>query len=414
MKKLFLLLSAACLMASCSSNDDPAPKPADNAPLTVLGYFVANNNLDDELSANIGAMYDGLAKMTKPATFLVYWDGKTALGESTATHAILKYETDGKGNINGVAALDDTYTLDDVLALAVVAKEYTTQLSTDKTVMARVLKDMISLSPTERVGLVAGSHGSAWTNSIFTSRSFGQDGSGTDNTILIPDMAEALKTTGRTFDFLLFDACYMGSAEVCYEFRDAADYQIVSALEVPAYGFPYEEMMPDLYEGTVSGYQKVCKAYTDYYTALYTSGYNAWATVALVDSKEMASLAAEVKKQITTHTDALSDYNVSGLQEYGKNSGPNILFDMQQFVGSLNGYDATLTADFDAQLAKTVLYKGCLENAKPSYFSIDADNYCGLGMYVPVSSRSAWNTYFKTTDWFTVAGWNEVEFGWDF
>jgi len=37
-----------------------------------------------------------------------------------------------------------------------------------------------------------------------------------------------------------------------------------------------------------------------------------------------------------------------------------------------------------------------------------------LGIYVPVEARPKWNTYFKTLDWYTAAGWSEVDFSWDF
>ena len=157
--------------------------------MTILAYLVANNDLDDDLLANIGAMYDGLAEMDQQATLLVYWDGKTAMGTNNAKHLILKYQTDGKGNINGLPAIDINAPLDDVLEVGEIVKEYDTQYSVDKMVMAQVLKDMVEMAPTHKLGLVFGSHGSSWLNSIYTSRAFGQDGSG-DNTMPIPDMVQ--------------------------------------------------------------------------------------------------------------------------------------------------------------------------------------------------------------------------------
>lgn len=416
MKKWFFLASFAFLLSSCGGDDGdtPEPLPVEKAPLTVLAYLVANNNLDDELLANIGIMYDGLADMDKPATLLVYWDGRTTMGDKASNHLILKYETDGKGNVNGLPALDESSSLDEVVDVAQIVKEYSEQRSTDKAVMSRVLQDMVRLSPTERVGLVVGSHGSAWLNTIFTNgRSFGQDGSGSDNTILIPDFVEAMKSTGRTFDFLLFDACYMGTAEVCYDFREVTDYQIVSVLEVPAYGFPYDMFMSDLYKGNVEGYKKVCQAFIDFNQYLYdeTSSLS-WGTVSLVDSEAMEALAVQLKSQLVAHKDALADFNVKGLQEYGKDSGKYISFDMEQFVKNLNG--GVVPDAFKNQLAKTVLYKACLEKARPSNYSVDATNYCGLGMYIPVVERPKWNAWFKTIDWFTVSGWSEVDFSWNF
>ena len=55
MKKFFLgICSLFFLLTSCLNNDDPKPNNPDK--LTIFAYLVANNNLDDDLLANIGAM----------------------------------------------------------------------------------------------------------------------------------------------------------------------------------------------------------------------------------------------------------------------------------------------------------------------------------------------------------------------
>jgi hypothetical protein len=378
-----------------------------------MGYFIADaSGIEDDIFRNIAAMYDGLALMKKPATLLVYWDGSGDYGQ-WEDPVILRYTTDGKGNVNGQKQLPEDATANEVVDLAEVVKQYPSQLSVDKSVMTQVLKDMIAVSPTERVGLVAASHGSAWTNSIFMSRSFGQDGKGTDNTMLVSDMADAMKATGKKFDFLLFDACFMGTAEVCYDLRDVADYQIVSVMEVPAYGFPYESSLDYLYEGTVDGYKKICQAYIDFYQERYENGDYAWGTIALVDSKEMEGLADATRAEIVEHKDVLgNDFDVSDIQEYGKQGGRGIAYDLGQLMAVLN--NGTMPNAFADQLNKTVLYKSCLEIANPSSHKVDAANYCGLGVYIPIRYNDNWNDFFKTISWYTVAGWNEVTFSWDF
>ena len=413
MKKLFLLLTFVSLFTACKDDDGPSGGKKENAPITVMGYFIADaSGIEDDIFRNIAAMYDGLALMKKPATLLVYWDGSGDYGQ-WEDPVILRYTTDGKGNVNGQKQLPEDATANEVVDLAEVVKQYPSQLSVDKSVMTQVLKDMIAVSPTERVGLVAASHGSAWTNSIFMSRSFGQDGKGTDNTMLVSDMADAMKATGKKFDFLLFDACFMGTAEVCYDLRDVADYQIVSVMEVPAYGFPYESSLDYLYEGTVDGYKKICQAYIDFYQERYENGDYAWGTIALVDSKEMEGLADATRAEIVEHKDVLgNDFDESDIQEYGKQGGRGIAYDLGQLMAVLN--NGTMPSVFADQLNKTVLYKSCLEIANPSSHKVDAANYCGLGVYIPIRYNDNWNDFFKTISWYTVAGWNEVTFSWDF
>ena len=409
---VFLLFG---LLVACTEDDEPTvnpePTPADES-VTVLSYMIANNNLDDFMVQNVCIMYDGLAVMTEPATLLIYWDGQTAVGKNKSKHLILKYETDGKGKINGKKALETTSSWKEVFDEAVILKEYPDQLSTDKEVMATVLQDMAKFSPTQNLGLIVGSHGSSWYNTIYT-RALGYDGS-TSNAINLPDMVEAMETLEKPFEFILFDACYMGTMEVAYEFHHVADYQISSVMEVPAYGFPYDYFMGDLFKGTVEGYKDVCQSFVDYYKSVYDEGKTAWGTIALIDSKEVENMTQAVRQHIVAHKDTLASYVPKRIQEYGRQAGQGIAHDLEHFVRDLNGGEPPQA--FAEQLEKTVLYKGCLEEARytPYNYDVDAANYCGLGIYIPQSNKSKWNPYFKTLDWYEASGWNEVTFSWGF
>ena len=414
-KKALWLLSVLLFLFSCDpSEEEPAPFP-DKDSVTVLAYLIANNNLNDALLFNIAIMYDGLKAMDKPATLLVYWDGQSSFGENNSTHLILKYETDGKGNINGKPALDIDATTREILDVAEVLKEYSSQTSTDKSVFKNVLSDMVAFSPTDKFGLVIGSHGSSWLNTISTSgRALGYDAY-TSNSILLDDMVEAIQGVGKKFEFILFDACFMGTIEVSYEFRNVADYLISSVMEVPGYGFPYDYFLSDLYKGNVTGYKKVCQSFVDYYKSEYDKGKNGcWGTIALVDCSEVSNLVSQFREEIVTHKDALSDYDAGKLQEYGRDGGKYIAYDLLHFIRDLNGGEVPKT--FEDQLNKTILYKGCLEESRyyPYNYDVDATNYCGLGIYIPNEDYPQWNTYFKTLDWYTASGWNEVSFSWNF
>ena len=414
MKNLVISLFALFFLVSCTSDDEVLEKQPDTDSLTILSYLVANNNLNDCLSYNVAIMYAGLSSMNKPATLLIYWDGQTSI--SGKNHLILKYETDGKGNINGKRA-DINLTENQILKEAQILKEYSSQISTDKNVMSIVLQDMVTFSPTDKIGIIIGSHGSSWLNTISTShRAIGYDGVYA-NSISLPDLADALQSIGKKFEFLLFDACFMGTMETCYYLRDVTDYMISSVMEVPAEGFPYDMFMKDLYKGTVDGYKNVCQSFINYYKNVYDKGEgNAWGTVALVDASEVQSLTNQLKEEIISHKETLADYDVTTLQEYGRAGGVHIAYDVEQFVKELNG--GVLPQTFGDQLSKTVLYKGCLEETRSySYeysYDVDASNFCGLGLYIPISSRDKWNSYLKTIEWYTIAGWNTIPFNWNF
>ena len=83
-KKAWWLLSVLLFLSSCNpSDEEPTPIP-DKDSVTILAYLIANNDLDDELLFNIEIMYDGLKSMDKPATLLVYWDGKSSMGKNNS------------------------------------------------------------------------------------------------------------------------------------------------------------------------------------------------------------------------------------------------------------------------------------------------------------------------------------------
>lgn len=88
--------------------------------------------------------------------------------------------------------------------------------------MQTVIGDMMSVYPSESYGIIFGSHGSGWLPTIAGTRSIGQDGGWhSSDTALIPELAEVF-AYGKSskFDFVLFDACMMGCAEVYYELKD--------------------------------------------------------------------------------------------------------------------------------------------------------------------------------------------------
>ena len=413
MKKLFLLFLPFFLF-SCNSEDVPQKPEKEQAEVTVWGYFVADTNIKSDIRNNIKTMYEGLSKMDKQATLLIYWDGGSSDSYLESSPSIIRYTPDGYGNINGLAARDSSYSIRFICEQAETVKAYPSQLSTDKDVMTSALKDMKSFSPTEKIVFVAGSHGSAWwkniTSSAKSTRAFGQDGSNTENTITTPDMAEAIANAGVKLDLLLFDACMMGTTEVSYDFRNVTNYMLVSALDVPAPGFPYFNIMNSLYEGTTNHYTQVAQSYINYY-ATYPGG---WGSIALVDCKEMNNLTTAIKEQIIAHKDDLYSYDPIGkLQHYGLNpyvsSFKFISFDTKQFMEDING--GTIPSNFANQLNKTILYADCIEHT--SDYTIEKSKFCGLGMYIPVKVRTFWNEYFKTLDWYTAAGWNEISFNWE-
>ena len=416
MKKILLIFLAACFFFSCEK--EAIVIPQQHAGRTVLAFFWANNNLSDNLRRNILTMMNGLTEVTDSATLLVYWDGyENSTEPNWKTPTILRYTANGRGGINGYSKneIEDMFSNSsraDIVGIGVVEKSYPSQISTKKQVMQTVISDMMECYPSESYGIIFGSHGSGWLPTITGTRSIGVDGVNA-NTAVIPELAEVLRTVNpQKFDFVLFDACMMGCAEVYYELKDATRYCIASVLDVPALGFPYERLMSHLYADNFKDHLvSICKNYIDYYN------YNGWGTVSAVDCNQMEGLAQDVRKVILSNQENLKSVDAAELQQYGKagNNFKGYAYDMVQFVENLTG--GTVPEEFVQQFNKAVIYTGYTPNPTSSLYRIDGNNYCGMGMYIPNSSTTSkyllWNNYFRSSiAWYHASGWAETESIW--
>ena len=436
MKRYVLWLLSIVFLVSCSDSDEPSTQPVNQAPVTVMSYFIADNNLSGDLALNILHVYEAMRQMDQEATFLAYWNGpaignfeiikdfiswdKISVPNYWQTPRILRFTTDGRGKVNGTSFMlpkkDDAnydtlfkeYAMN-VMQAAQSVKIYNHQLATDPAVMSQALKDMVALAPAQKLGLIAGSHGSGWLKYIagWNKRSFGQDGS-IDNTMSTASIAGAMKSVGRRFDFMLFDACMMGCAEVCYDFKDAVDYMIASPINVPRPGFPYVQMLRHLYQGTPASYTQACQVFISRYLNEPSEDIR-FGTISLVDCRKMQALADELKPIIVGKKDVLANYDPieAQIQQFGE-KGENFVgysFDILHAVETLNGQ---VPPSLKKTFGEVVLYTGFVPGA--SQYPIDAKHYNGLGLYLPHSRREGWNDYFKHIAWYEAAGWNQVPF----
>ena len=312
MKKwLYTLL--VIVLAACS-NEIPEQQPAKRSGRTVLAYLISNNkagSLDAYLRDNVIDMYTALGNMKESCTLLVFYrpyTGNAPLSKPT----LMSFYADGRGNINNVAALTGTELTFDAVCRIAQKKEYTmnSQIATDPAVMEEVFTDMQKTAPSDSYGLILGSHATGWMkgNSV-QSKAFGDDGG---YNIDIPDLANVLKKSfSEKLDFVLFDACMMGNAEVGYELKDVTSHCIASVMETPVYGFPYDQILPYLYTENID-YSAVCHEFMS-----FNKTNNLWGTCAVMDCSQMENLASAVKAKLSEWKDALSSVSMQNVQQYG-------------------------------------------------------------------------------------------------
>lgn len=403
MKRLLYLWVTIAMLASCS-NEIPEQEEATFNGRTILVYLVANNasdvKLDKYLKTNILWMYQNMATDSDSCRLLVYYRPSQNDG-LIAEPSILEFISDGKGHINGRSALS-TEEFSDVFGEATVLRTYIETEgynATDPEVMAQVFRDMQTAAPSNSYGLIFGSHASGWMPASATvSRAFGDDDGYSIN---IPELRDVLTNSfsSGNLDFILLDACMMGSVEVAYELRNVADYCIASVMETPASGFPYQRMFHYLSDTDVD-YQRICTAFTDY----YQSG---WGTCAAIDCSRLDNLADAVAGELQDHAADISTLDYQNIQQYGASSYRNFSFDIGDFFRQLNG--GTIPASIQTALDQAVIAKSCIPG-KYSYLpEVDADRFCGIGMFFPeyTGRTISWEDYYRTSiSWYQAVGWD--------
>lgn len=420
MKKwLYTLL--VVVLAACS-NEIPEQQPAKRSGRTVLAYLISNNkagSLDTYLRDNVIDMYTALGNMKESCTLLVFYrpyTGDAPLSKPT----LMSFYADGRGNINNVAALTGSELTFDAVCRIAQKKEYTmnSQIATDPAVMEEVFADMQTVAPSDSYGLILGSHASGWMkgNSV-QSKAFGDDDG---YNIDIPDLAGVLKNSFlEKLDFVLFDACMMGNAEVGYELKEVTSHCIASVMETPGYGFPYDQILPYLYSENVD-YSAVCHEFVS-----FNKTNNLWGTCAVMDCSQMENLASAVKAKLSEWQDALSSVSMQNVQQYGVGSYRYFSYDVLDFFRELGRKSGVVkTTDLNEAIAsvqsalnQAVIAKDCLSGVDYDFDGavIDGTRFCGIGMYIPeeynpyVANKTAWNDYYKQSiSWYHAAGWDDL------
>ena len=366
--RYYSLLLIGLGLLSCQK-DSPTPEPLPRYEITLV-YMVADNDLASYALKDLNEIECGFVPNGRDK-LLVYIDSNTST--ALPSHPVL---------------LEIVHDTTEIIASKIIAS-YPEQNSTDKTVMSNVLRDALSYYKGDNryKGLVLWSHGNAWlpegyhieteNKSGVEVKSFGKDMSPREEAMELPDLAEVLNP--YRFDYILFDACFMGSVEVLYELRHSARYFIASPAEILADGFPYHHLLPYLI-GKLQ-LEKATEAYYNYYNVL--EGARQSATVTLVDGEQLEALASFCK-QLNT-----SELSLAHLQQYSRNN-EKYLFDLKQVL--LESKATVAMEPIWQQLCK-------VEKHTPRFANIALTHCNGLSVYL-FGKNETLNNYYKQLSWY--------------
>ncbi|OJV37323.1 MAG: hypothetical protein BGO29_05995 [Bacteroidales bacterium 36-12] len=279
---------------------------------------------------------------------------------------------------------------------------YKEQNSTDTNIMRTVLSNIISNYPAQSYGLVLWSHGTGWypkgtkvqytensANRMKTpkplTKSFGIDMSDELN---INDLKESLPVH---FDFILFDACYMGSIEVLYELREKADYIISSPTEVLSYGYPYDLIVPYFFENSTN-YRGIATEFINSYINL--EGVFQTASVSVTKTAGLVELA-EIVNKIMQDTLNLQYVSSNKIQQFELTKN-GYFFDFGNFISE----STTLSQNkekLEIALGNTILFKA---STSKIFDELQVKKYSGLSVFLPDSTNKEYYDFYKQLDWF--------------
>ena len=214
-------------------------------------------------------------------------------------------------------------------------------------------------------------------------------------------------------DYLLFDACLMGSVEVAYAFRNKVSLMGFSPTEVLSEGFDYTKMA-SLLLGEKADPVAVCRSYVEKYLA--KSGSMRSASISVVDVAQIdalatvcASLFAKYRTQVTALKSSFVSVQSDGYsvrkyspQNYYTGNHP-WFYDLRDILKTAGVTEADLQP-LDEALAKVVVY----ENHTPNFLvhtNFQFHSCCGLSMFLPGdSSDEKLAAFYKTLSWNNATG----------
>lgn len=377
---------AVLFSVSCTKDGEDPRYP--HASRVVLVYMAGDNSLGGYVWDNLDAMRQGMASAPAGSRTIAYVDtpgGNPRLVEVTASGTKTLHAWPSPHNSASAATVHE--------------------------VIGRVR----TLAPADRYGLVLWSHGLAWMPSWATgyltrskarigdiwptTKWFGQDtGENPAGYLDVEQLSEAIPS--GVFDWILFDACFMASAETLYALRDKADRIVCSPAEVIADGFPYAEIMAELLRPEPD-LRAVCETYYRNYADDPRPAYRS-ATVSLVETSQLEALAGATASvlgaALATDPEALAGMELNRLQPLDRYRR-HFLFDAGSVVGELEtrGLIPASVADaWHVQLARTVTY----EAHTPTMLGLALDACCGLSMYVPYADYADLNEYYRSLEWY--------------
>lgn len=365
-------LSIFCLASSCSKDEDSMV----DGPVarTVMVYMAANNSLAANAYDNLNQMEEGFSDID--GKLIVY---ARIFGQQPRLYEI---QHDNTPEIKSK-----------------VLKTYGDHDSSDPEMMKIIFADMMEAAPANSYAAILWSHATNWAPAALGRvgvRSFGDDNF---SSMDVQVLKEALP---KGLDFLVFDACSMASVEVLYELRDVAPYILASPTEVLSVGMPYEQINALLYQADVkTGLSAIAKQYVEYYGQ--KTGLEQSASFSLVDTRQMAQVAAATKQLFAAYPARVSAFSRQGVQRLDLDpSTPVAAYDFLDLFG--RHFNEQELSSLRAAVDRAVVYEAHTD----FFLGQPIRTFSGLSTYIPVPEENSLKSFYQTLSWSADAGYDRL------
>jgi len=239
-------------------------------------------------------------------------------------------------------------------------------------------------------------------------KSFGEDEE-YDSEMDIVEMGDVL--SGQQLDYVIFDCCLMGGAEVAYQIRDDCDYIVASQAEILANGFPYDDLIGTLFADGMSVKDRMVSAAREYYEYYADQS----ATISVIRTDALEPLAASVKavmdaggreKTKVIPINNQGEIDTALVQRYFR-FARHWFYDLDDYIGTITE-DSDLYSTFVSSLSDAVPYKAATPSFMKGQGGFDITHHSGLSIFIDRPRNSYLETYYRTLDWCGDSGMLEI------
>ncbi|MFW5891089.1 MAG: clostripain-related cysteine peptidase [bacterium] len=238
--------------------------------------------------------------------------------------------------------------------------------------------------------IILWNHGNGWYDDgkeiEESKRAIGYDEK-TEDWLNLFELENGLKTLGKKWEMIIFDACLMNGIEIIYQLKDLSDYILGSAEEVPMLGYNYSKILPifsiekeienigkEIIDETIREYNEN-KLFSTY--SLISANYinELFAEIDLL-STELTNNITKVKEmEEELKRDMLTYSSIDG--DYSKNTEYSDLGDFLEKIEK--SIELSQVSFLKEILNKMVIYKNTTDN----FSELKLENSSGLSIYLP-------------------------------